>query len=138
MRAPTPAVSEEMRKGSFPYLEQKLHVWTLDNAKAELGEPIRERDAITDGKKSGVIYAFLDPTHGMREFELNFDGASGLLLAVYAYPANPATLDDAKKLWGSEYKETKYPNGNRGYVYKHRRLMILTDHENRIISLGVF
>lgn len=131
-------VSEEMRKGSFVYLERKIRSWKLENAKAELGEPIRQRDALTDGKTTGVIYAFSDPTHLMREFELNFENATGLLTGVYAYPAAPTTLNEARKLWGTNYKETKYPNGNKGFVYNNRRLMLLTDKHDMIISLGVF
>ena len=132
-----PIIPEEMRKGSFPYLERQMGVWNISDAKAVLGEPLRQRDAVMGSKVDGVIYAFTDPTGGMREFELNFGNSNGRLRAVYAYPQK-ATLPEAQALWGKKYREVKNPNGTRSFLYQDRRLIILTNKNDDIISLGVY
>ena len=133
-----PVIPEEMRKSGLVYLERQMGKWKLNDAQEVFGPPLRQRDAvIVNGQADGIIYAFSDPTHGVREFELNFGNSTGLLRAVYAYPIH-ATLDEAKALWGSDYKVTKYPNGNRGYAYKKRRLIVITDRSNIVISIGVY
>src|ERR1041385_6337335 len=131
------SVPEEMRKGSFAFLERQMGAWRIEDAKGVLGDPVRERDALTGTTVDGVIYAFPDPTGSMREFELNFAKATGRLRAVYAYP-NKATLQDAQALWGRKYKEVKNPNGTHSYLYRDRRLMLITDRNGGIISLGVY
>ncbi len=130
-------IPDEMRKGAFLFLERQMGTWKLDDARAVLGEPTRQRDALAGTKVDGVIYAFRDPTNGMREFELNFGNSTGRLRAVYAYPYR-ATLREAQALWGRNYKEVKYPNGNRSYVYRDRRLIVLTDKNDLVISIGVY
>ena len=91
-----------------------------------------------NGKVTGVIYAFPDPTHFMREFELSFDNASGLLVGVFGYPTTTTSLQEARKLWGTKYKEIKYPNSNKGLLYIDRRLTLLIDKRDTVISIGVY
>lgn len=130
----------EMRKGALVFLEGKMGAWKLDDARKLLGDPIRQRDAFVGTAVDGVIYAFTDPTRGSREFELNFAGKTGILRAVYAYP-NPVPavrLKDAQALWGRDYREVKNPNGTRSYIYKNRRLIIVTDTSGNVINIGVY
>jgi hypothetical protein len=131
-------VPDEMRKGSFAFLEKQMVVgWRLEDAKSVLGEPTRQRDALVGTKVDGVIYAFPDPTAAMREFELNFSNDTRRLRAVYAYPYR-STLQEAQALWGRKYKETKNPNGTHLYMYQDRRLIVVTDSNGGVISLGVY
>ena len=132
-----PNVPDEMRKGSFIFLEKQMGAWKLEDAKGILGEPTRQRDALAGTKVDGVIYAFPDPTNAMREFELNFGIDTGRLRAVYAYPYK-GTLQEVQPIWGRKYKVTKMPNGNHSYVYQDRPAIIITDRNDVIVSLGVY
>ncbi len=44
------AISEEMKKSSYWYVESKLFAWTKKEADAELGEPIRDRHSVDQNK----------------------------------------------------------------------------------------
>lgn len=134
-----PTVPEEMRKGSLGFLGQKMGYWNLNDAELVLGEPTRQRDALVTGtnKADGVIYAFPDPTNGVREFELNFRNSDGRLRAVYAYPYK-VTLREVQMTFGRNYKEVKNPNGTRGYMYNDKRLLVLADKDDNVISLGMY
>jgi hypothetical protein len=76
----------------------------------------------------------------MREFELNFSGKTGVLRAVYAYP-NPVPvmrLREAQGLWGRDYREVRNENGTRSYMYKNRRLIVVTDAKGNVVNIGVY
>lgn len=131
-------IPEEMRRGSFAFLEKKLGSWTLADAKETLGNPIRQRDAYLKDKVDGIIYAFPDPTGAAKEFELNFS-MTGVLRALYGYP-QPGSLkfDVMQKAVGRNYKETKYPDGRRGYFYNDRRLIVIVNKEGFVYNFGVY
>jgi hypothetical protein len=132
------AIPDEMRKGAFAFLEKKMGAWHLDDARRLLGQPVRQRDALVGTKVDGVIYAFPDPTRGMKEFELNFSSAD-VLRAVYAYPTPGTTrVQDVQQLFGRNYREKKNPNGTHVYTYIDRRLVVFTDKNGVIINLGVY
>jgi len=132
-------IPDEMRKGALVFLEKKMNVWHLDDARNLLGEPTRQRDALVGTQVDGEIYAFPDPTGGMREFELNFSNKTGFLRAVYAYPqAGTTRLQAAQQLWGRNYREVKNANGTRSYIYNDRRLIVLTDKSGVVINIGVY
>jgi hypothetical protein len=131
------SIPEEMRKGSFAFLEKQMGAWNLDDAKAILGEPTRQRGALDGQTVDGIIYAFPDPTNAMREFELNFGNKTGRLRAVYAYPYT-ATLQQAQALWGRDYRIVNNPNGMRSYIYRNRRLIMTTDKNGTVLNLGVY
>jgi len=136
---PGRVIPEEMKKGAFAFLERKMDFWHLDDARSLLGEPTRQRDALAGTKVDGQIYAFPDPTGGMREFELNFAATTGILRAVYGYPqAGSLRLEAAQKLWGHDYRETRNANGTRSYLYKNRRLILLTDKSGLVINIAVY
>ena len=133
-------IPDEMRKGAFFFLENKMGIWKFYDARQVLGEPVRQRDALAGTSVDGSIYAFPDPTRSMRDFELNFSGRTGVLRAVYAYP-NPVPvmrLKQAQALWGRDYREVKNENGTRTYVYNKRRLLVTTDAKGDIVQLGVY
>ena len=135
--ATTEIPPEEMKKGAFAFLEKKMGIWHLDDARHLLGEPIRQRDALVGTQVDGEIYSSPDPTKGMREFELNFSKA-GVLRAVYAYPLTPTTLKGLEAFWGRNYREKKNANGTRTYMYTDRRLIIVTDNHGNVVNLGVY
>ena len=94
------AISEEMKKSSYWYVESKLFVWTKKEADAELGEPVRNRHAFDQNKNiMGEIYAYTDPTKLLREIELNFDSKTQKIMAIYGYPWD-FTWTQCKALWG--------------------------------------
>jgi len=78
-----------------------LDQWTEKDAETELGPPLRHRDVFGP---DGVVYAYENPTRGMREIELNFDKASGRLVAIYGYPWN-LTWDQYKQQMGDHGSE---------------------------------
>ncbi|HKD07754.1 MAG TPA: S1C family serine protease [Bryobacteraceae bacterium] len=132
-------VPDEMRKGSFAFLEKQIGHWTLDDARNAMGQPFRQRDSLDANKNvDGVIYAFPDPTSAMREFELNFSKI-GPLQAVYAYPP-PGSMHvkDVQQIWGRNYREVRNANGTRSYVYNDRRLNVIFDPSGAVYNLGVY
>jgi hypothetical protein len=137
-------IPDEMRKGALVFLERKMAVWKLDDARHMMGEPMRQRDALVGGKVGGkvdgVIYAFRDPTNSVEEFELNFSNDTGILRGVYAHPGplHPMRLVEAQQLWGRDYNEVKNANGTRSYLYKKRRLIVITDKSGNVTSIGVY
>ncbi len=132
---PTTEIPVEMKKGPLVFLEKQMGVWHLDDAMRVLGEPVRQRDALVGTQVDGVIYTFPDPTMGFRQFELNFSKA-GVFRAVYAYPSTPTTLKTLEGLWGRNYRETKYPNGNRTYSYIGKQNFVNTDRHGNVICVG--
>jgi hypothetical protein len=140
VKAP-PVIPEEMRKGSLDFLINRMGIWHLDDARQLMGEPARERAALVAGtqKADGVVYAFPDPTGAAKEYELNFANSDGILRAVYAYPQpGVAHLKDVQQLWGRKYRVTKNPNGTRFYMYSDRRINVLADKDDNVISIGVY
>ncbi|MGA2185442.1 MAG: trypsin-like peptidase domain-containing protein [Bryobacteraceae bacterium] len=133
-------IPDDMRKGAFVFLEKKMGVWKFDDARQVLGDPLRQRDALVGTSVDGVIYAFPDPTKGLKEFELNFSGKTGVLRAVYGYP-NPVPvmrLKEAQGFWGRDYREVKNANGTRSYMYKNRHLIVVTDAVGNVVNIGVY
>jgi hypothetical protein len=52
-----------------------------------LGASLRQRPSVDDeGESNGLIYAYSDPLHRYREFELDFKGDSGKLRTTFVYP----------------------------------------------------
>jgi hypothetical protein len=130
------AISEEMKKSSYWYVESKLNVWTKKEADAELGEPVRQRHAF-DQKNNviGEIYAYNDPTKLLREIELNFDSTTQKMLAIYGYPWD-MTWAQCKGLWGDKVTTTKNADGSRFHTYKDRNLHVLVGKDERVVNLG--
>ena|SRR2546425_7303744 len=135
---PKPMVSEGMKKSSFWYLQSKLRIWTEEDARNELGDPIRHR-FVRDNFNTinGDVYAYSDPTQLMREVELNFDSRTKRLQAVYGYTWD-MTWEQCKKLWGENVTTTKNHDGTRFYAYRDRNLLVLTDKHGKVISIGVY
>ncbi len=130
------AISDEMKKSSYWYVESKLNIWTRKDAEAELGEPIRSRHSF-DPKNNivGEIYAYNDPTKLLREIELNFDSKTQKVIAVYGYPWD-FTWTQCKTLWGSNVRTTKNADGSRFHSYKDRNLHVLVNKDEKVISFG--
>jgi hypothetical protein len=122
-------------KGSFMFLEKKLHVWTVEDSSKYLGSPLRKRTST--GQKPAEIYAYPDPTSQFREFELAFEIGTPQLNGVFAYPWN-LTWDECKATWGSDVRTIKYDDGTRFYAYKKRRLNVLVNKNGSVISIGVY
>jgi hypothetical protein len=135
-----PAIPDEMRRGAFAYLEKKMGVWKLDEARHVLGEPIRKRDAFAKARIDGVIYAFPDPTNVFAELELNFSTDPGILRSVYAHPGavHPMRLEDAEQVWGRVHRQVKNANGTRNYFYDSRHLIVITDKGGTVLTLAVY
>jgi hypothetical protein len=134
------AIPDEMRQGAFAFLEKKMGTWKLDDARHSLGEPIRQRDSFNGKKVDGVVYAFPDRTGAAAEFELDFANSTGVLRRVFAHPGavHPMRLVEAQSVWGQNYKETKNANGTRTYIYRNRRLLLITDKDGAVITIGVY
>jgi hypothetical protein len=145
--AAIPALPAETTRSKYPasftqesavFCQRELGHWTLADARALLGEPIRQRAAIDDdSNESGHIFAFHDPTRRYRELELDFDKDKGLLRTVFIYPWN-LTWTDCRKLWGTKVSATEGNAGRVFYSYVNRRLDVLVDHDGKVISLGLY
>jgi hypothetical protein len=130
------ALSEEMKKSSYWYVESKLFIWTKKEADAELGDPVRDRHSFDQNKNIiGEIYAYTDPTKLLREIELNFDSKTQKVIAIYGYPWD-FTWTQCKALWGDKVTTTKNPDGSRFHNYKDRNLHVLVNKDEKVINFG--
>lgn len=133
-----PKPSDEMKNGSLVYVEGKIGKWSDQDATRELGSPVRHRP-FYDPQKTiiGDIYAYPDPTHGLREFELAFDNKTKLLTNVFGYPLN-MTWEECKRLWGDNARTVKNADGTRFRAYRDRHLNVMLDKSDKVISLGIY
>src|SRR5581483_3220896 len=129
-------VPDAMKENPGAYLEKQLRVWTPENARLVLGEPIRHRYSYAQDRIDGDINAYTDPTRLFREFELRFDKAN-MLTNVFVYPWS-MTWEQCKQLWGEKTKTIKNTDGTRFYMYKNRRLNVLVNRDGSVISFGVY
>ena len=87
LRHAHPEYPAEFVLDAIAYLESRLDQWQQSDASTLLGPSLRQRAPVGDeGKPNGVIYAYSDPLHHYREFELDFEGDSGKLRTVFLYP----------------------------------------------------
>jgi hypothetical protein len=115
-----------------------IGVWREAEARALLGEPLRQRLAIGDNQsESGLIFAFADPSGRYKELELDFINETGVLRGVFAYPWN-MTWQECRGLWGSYVLARKANLGRSFYSYLGRRLDVLVDPAGKVISLGLY
>jgi hypothetical protein len=134
--AETP-LAPELATESAIYLQRRLGEWSREDARKVLGEPRRRRDAFENGAVTGDIFAFADPSHRYREFELMFDRQSKRLRAVFIYPWR-MTWDDCRELWGDDVNTTNVANGAIFRAYLSRHLDVLADSQGKVINLGIY
>ncbi len=128
----------EFVEDNILYLQNRLKDWALSDAEELLGKSTRERPSVDDeGNPNGAIYAFADPLHHFREFELDFEGATGKLRTIFVYPAK-LTWKDCKKLYGNNVTAADAGAGRTFYSYQNRRLDVLVDAAGNVISLGIY
>jgi hypothetical protein len=133
-------VPEEMRKSVGDFLASRLLVWSEQDARTVMGEPLSHRYAYDQARSvTGDIYTFRDPTLNADHIELSFDSKTNRLTNVYLYPARLTTWEDCKKLWGKDATVAmKKPDGSKIYSYKNRHLNVLLDKNNRVVNLGLY
>jgi S1-C subfamily serine protease len=131
------SVPAEMKDGIGQYLDKRLGQWTVDDAHSLLGDSTAHRFAYDLHQTvDGDVYSFADPTRYARLLELNFDLKTQKLRAVYIYPYN-LTWDDCKRLWGENVQRVRNPDGTKFFAYKDRRLTVLLDKKDNVISIGL-
>ena len=133
-------VPDEMRKSVGDFLATRLLVWSEQDAKTVMGDPLSHRFAYDQAKNvTGDIYTFHDPTLNADHIELGFDSKTNRLTNVYLYPARLTTWEDCKKLWGKDATVAiKNPDGSKIYSYKNRHVTVFLDKDNRVINLGLY
>ncbi len=133
---PSNKTLDDMKKlGIGIFLERQFGIWTLDDAKATLGEPHGHRFGA--GDPIPEIWAYDDPTKVARQVELLFDAKTKMLHDFYIYPVN-MTWEDCKKIWGDNVKTQKGHNGNKFYMYKNRHMNVLVAPNGTVLSVGVY
>jgi hypothetical protein len=135
---PKVVLPSEFQQESAMYLQRLIGTWALADARALLGEPLRQRPSYEEDKSVvGQIYAFPDPSKRYKEMELDFDADSGLLHGVFVYPQG-LTWQECRRLWSGEVSPTEGPNGRTFYSYTNRHLDVLVDRAGKVISLGLY
>src|SRR6202171_4964156 len=135
---PKVVLPSEFQQESAMYLQRLVGTWTLADARALLGEPLRQRPSYEEDKSVvGQIYAFSDPSKRYKEMELDFDADSGLLHGVFVYPQG-LTWQDCRRLWSGDVSPTQGVNGRTFYSYTNRHLDVLVDRGGKVISLGLY
>jgi hypothetical protein len=136
---PTPDFSPEFAKDSALFCQKQIGHWKAADARRQLGKPLRQRPAFSDGKKSvnGRIYAFSDPSGRYKEMELDFDKSTGNLRTVFGYPPK-MNWTECLQLWGNKVAAADARQGRTFYSYLDRRLDVLVDQKGNVISLGLY
>jgi hypothetical protein len=134
---PKSDLPEEFLLDSGTYCQKKISHWTLAEARALLGQPVRERPSAEDTAAPGRIYAFRDPTARNRELELDFGGKSAKLRTVYVYPWRMNWADCTKR-WGANTSTLQANKGRTFYSYLDRRLDVLVGPDGQVISVGLY
>lgn len=140
LRVDEAALKEIREKSIGVYLEQKLQLWTEEDAKLVLGEPVQHRYSY-DGNKTvdGSIFAYRDPTQFFRVVELRFDLKTKLVRNIFLQnPLARTTWDDCKRLWGDKVNTTRNPDGSKFYMYTTRRLNVLVGRDGVVQSFGIY
>lgn len=119
----------EMHKSVAAFLDARLRVWTVSDARSVLGAP----HAVTAG-----AYTFADPTGQFDHVELRFDGDSNLLSHVNLFPIH-MSWQQCKELWGDNTTAVHFRDGTIQFQsYKDRRLTVYLDKNGNVISLGLY
>ena len=124
------AANPAMQKGSASYLQQRLHLWELKDAKAELGRVVgRSKNAESE------TFTFADPTKSYRVFDLTFDTQTRKLVEIRVYPWGGLRWDECKALWGSNYSQsTTEEPGVLVYSYLTRPITALVRSSGEVVS----
>jgi hypothetical protein len=138
LRHADPEYPAEFVLDAIAYLESRLDQWQQSDASTLLGPSLRQRAPVGDeGKPNGVIYAYSDPLHHYREFELDFEGDSGKLRTVFLYPQK-MSWRECRGVYGSRVSMDDVGDGRTFYSYLNRRLDVLVDALGNVISLGIY
>lgn len=138
LRHTTVSYPPEFGVESGVFCQKQIGAWTEEDAIAVLGEPKRHRPSLNDeGAENGDIFAFIDPSSRYRELELDFDGETGTLRTVFAYPWK-MSWQECRKLWGTHVSTADADKGRMFYSYLDRRLDVLVDPSGKVISLGLY
>jgi len=138
LRRPKPQYPEQFEKDTMEFFQDRVSVWKEPDATLLLGTPTRQRSSFDDdGKPNGVIYAYADPLNRYKEFELDFDGATGKLRTAFVYPLR-MSWKDCRLLYGTSVSTTKGGQGRMFYSYLNRRMDVLVNAGGNVISLGIY
>jgi hypothetical protein len=138
LRRAAPLYPAGFEDDSAVFCQTKIGHWTEADARALLGEPLRQRLALgQDQSETGLILAFADPTGRYKELELDFSNQTGALRGVFAYPWK-MTWQECRRLWGARITARKANQGRTFYSYLNRRLDVLVDPAGKVISLGLY
>jgi hypothetical protein len=120
------------------YFQDRIGKWTADDIAEILGPSTRQRPAYGENQKeNGAILAFADPTERFKEYELDFDGSTGMLRTVFAYPVQ-MTWQECRRQYGAKVTATDASKGRRFYSYADRRLDVLVGPDGKVVSLGLY
>lgn len=138
LRHAAPAYPTEFAQDSIAFLENRLNQWRQADAQALLGLALRSRPSYDDnGKPNGSIFAYADPLHRYKEFELDFEGESGKLRSVFVYPPR-MSWQECRATFGANVARTDAGKGRSFLSYRDRRLDVLVDAAGNVISLGIY
>jgi hypothetical protein len=134
------AAREEMKKLKVgEYLVTKLLIWKEEDARSVMGEELLHRFGYDPAQTViSDIYSFADPTSFANHIELVFDVKTKLLTNIFLYPGGRATWEECKKQWGDNVTVQENQNGTKFRNYNDRRLNILFDKDDNVISLGLY
>lgn len=135
LSATSAVIPEGMKRGVLVYLQTKLSTWTIADANHDLGDSISYRE----GKPPLVvdIYGYADPTRTFRKVDLMFDKKSKHLIGIYGYPF-AMNWEQCERAWGHNITKTKMADGGKVYTYKDRRLSVVLDKRDDVLSLFIF
>ena len=137
-RAPRPIYPDEFEKDSGLFCQRQIGQWKQAEALELLGAPSGDRPAYDDNNGvNGHILAFSDPTNRYKQLELDFDGQTGMLRTVFAYPWK-MTWQDCRRQWGANVSAADANKGRKFYSYLNRRLDVLVDAAGKVISIGLY
>lgn len=134
-----PVIPEEMLGKVASYLQRRINVLTVEEAKKLFGQVIKFRTYTDPNNLTHDVLGFNDPTKTFSVIELSFDSQTKKLDNILAYPAN-VRFKDLKQIFGEDDKKLrkKYPNGNKYYAYPAHKVSAITDNNDNVILIGYY
>ena len=139
LRPAPPASSPTVGLGSdLDQFMEEARTFTPEIAEREIGAPISRRYVFDSAQNiAGETYAYASPTPEFQRVELMFDIETGHPTSVAVFPA-ALSWADCVRVWGDNVQPLTKADGTEIRRYLDRRVNVLLDGQDRVISVTLY